>query len=65
MRELTEIRSLLDRLDEVEADALETQDLDFKEWPAEPRQAIKLAVDIAICMANGGGVRLPCWTFGR
>ena len=55
MRELTEIRSLLDRLQEVEADALETQDLDFKEWPAEPRQAIKLAVDIAICMANGGG----------
>jgi ATP-dependent DNA helicase RecG len=55
MRELTEIRSLLDRLHEVEADALETQDLDFKEWPAEPRQAIKLAVDIAICMANGGG----------
>ncbi|MCM8579109.1 ATP-binding protein [Accumulibacter sp.] len=55
MRELTEIRSLLDRLEEVEADALETQDLDFKEWPAEPRQAIKLAVDIAICMANGGG----------
>jgi len=55
MRELTEIRSLLDRLDEVEADALETQDLDFKEWPAEPRQAIKQAVDIAICMANGGG----------
>lgn len=55
MRELTEIRGLLDRLDEVEADALETQDLDFKEWPAEPRQAIKLAVDIAICMANGGG----------
>ncbi|MCQ1547868.1 MAG: putative DNA binding domain-containing protein [Candidatus Accumulibacter phosphatis] len=55
MRELTEIRSLLDRLDEVEADSLETQDLDFKEWPAEPRQAIKLAVDIAICMANGGG----------
>jgi ATP-dependent DNA helicase RecG len=55
MRELTEIRSLLDRLEEVEADALETQDLDFKEWPAEPRQAIKVAVDIAICMANGGG----------
>ncbi|WP_291983870.1 ATP-binding protein [Candidatus Accumulibacter sp. ACC005] len=55
MRELTEIRSLLDRLQEVEADALETQDLDFKEWPAEPRQAIKQAVDIAICMANGGG----------
>lgn len=55
MRELTEIRSLLDRLEEVEADALETQDLDFKEWPVEPRQAIKLAVDIAICMANGGG----------
>jgi hypothetical protein len=55
MRELTELRSLLDRLQEVEADALETQDLDFKEWPSEAKQAIKQAVDIAICMANGGG----------
>ncbi len=55
MRELTEVRALLTRLDEVEADALESQDLDFKEWPADERHAIRLAVDIAVCMANGGG----------
>lgn len=55
MRELTEIRALLARLDEVEADALESQDLDFKEWPADDRHAIRLAVDMAVCMANGGG----------
>lgn len=55
MRELTEVRSLLARLDEVEADELEGQDLDFKEWPTDDRQAIRQAVDIAVCMANGGG----------
>lgn len=55
MRELTEVRALLTRLDEVEADALESQDLDFKEWPADDRHAIRLAVDMAVCMANGGG----------
>jgi len=55
MRELTEVRTLLARLDEVEADTLESQDLDFKEWPADDRQAIRMAVDMAVCMANGGG----------
>src|SRR5689334_20735877 len=55
MRELTEVRALLARLDEVEADTLESQDLDFKEWPADDRSAVRLAVDMAVCMANGGG----------
>jgi len=55
MRELTEVRSLLARLGSEEADALEAQDLDFKEWPTDARQAIKLVVDSAVCMANGGG----------
>ncbi|MDR3087511.1 MAG: putative DNA binding domain-containing protein [Azoarcus sp.] len=56
MRELTEVRALLTRLDEVEADVLESQDLDFKEWPADDdKKAVRLAVDIAVCMANGGG----------
>ena len=55
MREVTEVRALLERLEAEDADALEAQDLDFKEWPAEPKQAIRLAVDIAVCMANGGG----------
>lgn len=55
MRELTEVRLLLDRLGTEIADALEAQDLDFKEWPADSRQAIRQAVDSAVCMANGGG----------
>lgn len=55
MRELTEVRALLARLDEATADALEAQDLDFKEWPADYRRAVALAVDIAVCMANGEG----------
>ena len=55
MRELTEVRALLARLDQVDADALEAQDLDFKEWPADDRQAVRMAVDMAVCMANGGG----------
>nr|WP_246312356.1 ATP-binding protein [Aquabacterium terrae] len=55
MRELTEVRALLARLDQVDADTLEAQDLDFKEWPADDRHAVRLAVDMAVCMANGGG----------
>lgn len=55
MRELTEVRTLLARLDDVKADDLEAQDLDFKEWPQEERQAVRMAVDAAVCMANGGG----------
>ena len=55
-------------LDEVEADALESQDLDFKEWPADDRHAVRLAVDMAVCMANGGGgsvVQTGCQGIGR
>jgi len=55
MRELTEVRALLARLDQVDADSLEAQDLDFKEWPADDRQAVRMAVEMAVCMANGGG----------
>ena len=55
MRELTEVRELLARLAEADADAFESQDLDFKEWPHDARHAVRQAVDAAICMANGGG----------
>ena len=55
MREVTEVRSLLARLDAETADELEGQDLDFKEWPADDRHAVRLAADAAVCMANGGG----------
>jgi len=56
MRELSEIRQLLDELEHQAADALEDQDLDFKEWKLRSmREAIDLVVEMAICMANGGG----------
>ncbi|GIV04370.1 MAG: hypothetical protein KatS3mg015_3200 [Fimbriimonadales bacterium] len=56
MRELSEIRSLLDELDQQPADALEGQDLDFKEWSTRSVQdAVALVVEMAVCMANGGG----------
>ncbi|HEX2187811.1 MAG TPA: RNA-binding domain-containing protein, partial [Longimicrobiaceae bacterium] len=56
MRSISEVRSLLDRLNEVCADKLEDQDLDFKEWnPRSMADAVAIAVEMAICMANGGG----------
>jgi len=56
MRTITEIQTLLDRLDELPADQLEDQDLDFKEWNARSMaDAVELAVEAAVCMANGGG----------
>jgi len=56
MRDLSEIRSLLDELEHQPADALEGQDLDFKEWNTRSIQdAVALVVEMAVCMANGGG----------
>ena len=56
MRELSEIRLLLDKLEHQPADALEDQDLDFKEWNTRSMaDAISMTIEMAICMANGGG----------
>jgi len=56
MRNLSEIRELLDELDYQPANALEDQDLDFKEWKTRSlSDAVALVVEMAICMANGGG----------
>lgn len=56
MRSPQEIRELLVRLDQVPADRLETQDLDFKEWITRSREdAVAQVVEMAVCMANGGG----------
>jgi len=56
MRDLSEIRKLLDELEQQPADALEAQDLDFKEWNIRStRDAVALVVEMAVCMANGGG----------
>jgi len=56
MRELSDIRSLLDELEYQSASELEAQDLDFKEWNTRSIQdAVALVVEMAVCMANGGG----------
>jgi len=56
MRDLTEVRSLLDEIERQPADALEDQDFDFKEWNSRSMaDAVRLVVEMAVCMANGGG----------
>lgn len=55
MRSARDILELLDELDAREADELEGQDLDFKQWPASRREAEDALVEMAVCMANGGG----------
>lgn len=56
MRAIDEIRDLLDKLESQPASVLEEQDLDFKEWNTRStHDAVKLVVEMAICMANGGG----------
>jgi ATP-dependent DNA helicase RecG len=49
-----EILALLDRLDSVSADDLETQWLDFKPWQG-PKDDMKLAAEYAACFANSEG----------
>jgi len=56
MRDLTEVRSLLDEIERQPADGLEDQDVDFKEWNSRSMaDAARLVVEMAVCMANGGG----------
>ena len=56
MRELSEIRSLLEELEFQSADRLEGQDLDFKEWNTQSMdKAVRAVVRMAVCMVNGGG----------
>lgn len=55
MRTEREISTLLERLDYQNADSLETQDLDFKEWSGSFRDAVAKIVEAVVCLANGGG----------
>src|SRR5438093_1054885 len=56
MRSLEDIRQLLAELTHQQAENLEDQDLDFKEWSRSSLyDAIALVVEMAVCMANGGG----------
>lgn len=56
MRSVAEIRELLHELNTEPAGDLEDQDLDFKEWNSRSMgDAVALLIEMAICMANGGG----------
>ncbi len=56
MRTIAEIQELLEELDERPAGEIEDQDLDFKEWKFKSiNTAVESVIDMAICMANGGG----------
>lgn len=56
MRHLNEIALMLDELESRPAADLEDQDLDFKEWNSlSMDKAVSLVIEMAICMANGGG----------
>ncbi len=56
MRSVEDIKDLLNELEFHVADDLEDQDLDFKEWNSQSVQsAYNTLIDMAICMANGGG----------
>jgi ATP-dependent DNA helicase RecG len=56
MRSLQDIVALLPELDFDAADALEAEDLDFKQWDTKSRdKAVQKVVQMAVCMANGSG----------
>jgi ATP-dependent DNA helicase RecG len=56
MRSIAEIYELLHELETRPAADLEDQDLDFKDWNRQSTAyAVALVVEMAICMANGGG----------
>lgn len=56
MRTTKDIIECLSELEHSIADDLEDQDLDFKQWDSKSQdKAIKTVVQMAVCMANGGG----------
>ena len=53
---LDEIGQLIQQLETTPADGLENQHLDFKEWINDSlKLAVQQVVEMAVCMANGGG----------
>lgn len=56
MRTVAQIEALLPELEHCVADDLEDQQLDFKQWDMQSREkAVKTVIQMAVCMANGGG----------
>jgi len=56
MRTVQQINELLQKLDDCIADELEDQDIDFKQWDtSSEKKSVDTLVQMAVCMANGGG----------
>ncbi len=56
MRSRDDIQKLLAEIEIRSADDLEDQDLEFKEWKSRSlKDAVSQVLEMAICMANGGG----------
>lgn len=70
MHSADQIKKLLQKLDECQADDLEDQWLDFKQWSERSMSdSVDMVVEMAVCMANGGGgtvvFGVKDWTTGR
>ena len=55
MRTKDRIRELLRQLDQVPADSLEDEDLEFKPWEAEPKALHRTLRETVVCLANARG----------
>ncbi len=70
MHSAGQIGKLLGELEERQADDLEDQWLDFKQWNERSMSdSVDMVVEMAVCMANGGGgtvvFGVKDWTTGR
>lgn len=53
---IEDIIEFLQQLNEKQADELEGQHLDFKEWNFKSlKDSVDEVIEIAVCMSNGGG----------
>lgn len=55
MRSAADLRALLRRLDDVPAEALEDDDLEFKPWEPDERALIRMLREYVVCFANHRG----------
>jgi ATP-dependent DNA helicase RecG len=55
VRSSAEIKKLLERLDEVTAEELEDETLEFKPWERDPRALARLLREYVVCLANARG----------
>jgi ATP-dependent DNA helicase RecG len=55
MKTAAEISSLLSKLDGLPADALESEELEFKPWIENPKELGRVLREYAVCFANANG----------